>query len=125
MSMQLELLLSFRQVLERLNAPSEVQIEYLTKLGVADMTDELGLEYDALWPPVRAWLDRLPGGAMLMRACDALDALLSQKDLGWTFEDLRTPPWSAIRERAAAALTEIDNIGGSDAGSILPNISKN
>lgn len=56
---------AFLVSLRRLAAPATDQIEYLTSLGVADLADELALEFDDLYRPIargsRSGLGRVGG----------------------------------------------------------------
>ncbi len=92
---------AFVASLGRLAAPATDQIEYLTSLGVADLADELALEFDDLYGPIARELEQVsPESAA---ACRELDRMLSSDQLGWTFADLETADWELIRATAAAA----------------------
>lgn len=97
--------------LGRLAAPATDQIEYLTSLGVADLADELALEFDDLYRPMAMLLEQVsPESAA---ACRELDLLLSSDQLGWTFADLESAEWGLIRATAAAAAAGLsDSAGG-------------
>lgn len=100
-------------VLARLAAPAPDQIEYLTGLGVADLADELALEFDDLY---RARVPHLEDASPeAASACRELDRLLSDDRLGWTFADLESTEWEGVRATAAAASTALirDSAGDS------------
>ena len=83
-----------------------MQIEYLSALGVADLTDELALEFgDAYLPRVELLEAIAPQAAA---ACREIDQWLSSDQLGWSFTDLESATWARVRERAAAAWTELE-----------------
>ncbi|MFT3943637.1 MAG: hypothetical protein QM705_07415 [Ancrocorticia sp.] len=87
--------------LERLTAPADGQIEYLTTLG-SDDVDELGLAFqDAYVRFTRGFSrDRSPA---VVDACAEVDKALRSLDLGWSFADLESPAWAKIRVLAARA----------------------
>ena len=87
--------------LARLAAPAPEQIEYLTDLGVADLADELALEFDDLYRPRAELLEEV--SAQAAAACRELDRMLSSDQLGWTFADFESAEWARVRETAAAA----------------------
>lgn len=103
---------AFVASLSRLAAPAPDQIEYLASLGVADLTDELALEFDDLYRPIARDLEQIsPESAS---ACRELDRMLSSDKLGWTFADLESAEWESIRTTAAAAAAGLrDSAGGS------------
>lgn len=91
--------------LSLLSADSAHQISYLTELGVADLADELALEFDAAFSPFRH--RRGVGAAKrLYAACRRVDEALKNPTSGWYFEDLDSQPWREVRAAAAAALAE-------------------
>lgn len=99
--MNRQLLRSLISKLDRLAAPKDAQVQYLSELGVADLVDELALEFSDTYQPARHELHEIsPEGAEL---CNALDQALGDKDLGWRFADLGGPEWSEIRGQASAA----------------------
>lgn len=103
---------AFVASLGRLAAPATEQIEYLTSLGVADLVDELALEFDDLYRPIARDLEK--ASPETAAACRALDHMLSSDQLGWTFADLESADWEAIRATAAAAAARLrDSAGGS------------
>ncbi len=103
---------AFLASLWRLAAPATDQIEYLTSLGVADLADELALEFDDLYRPIARDLDQV--SPELAAACRDLDRMLSSDQLGWTFADLESAEWGLIRATAAAAAAGLrDSAGGS------------
>jgi hypothetical protein len=77
------------------------------ELGVADSLDELALEFDDLYRPIRGVLESLPNGAAISEACEAVDAALTSEALGWTFDDLNSPDWDGVRQLASRALALI------------------
>jgi hypothetical protein len=91
-----------RESVGRLAAPAERQIDYLVALGVADLVDELALEFDDRYQPLRADLERRSDEAAA--ACAALDRALSSPELGWRFRDLHSPPWEDVRALATTAV---------------------
>lgn len=92
---------AFAASLGRLAAPASDQISYLTSLGVADLTDELALEFDDLYRPIATALEEIsPESAA---ACRELDRMLSEDQLGWTFADLESAEWQGIRTAARVA----------------------
>lgn len=104
---------AFAASLGRLAAPASEQINYLTSLGVADLTDELALEFDDLYRPIAEALDHLsPESAS---ACRQLDQILSSDELGWSFADLESAEWERVRASAAAAAAALskDSADGS------------
>lgn len=95
-------LLAFAAALRHLAAPAPDQIEYLTSLGVADLADELALEFDDSYRTIVGPLQRVsPDSAAASRE---LDRMLSSRLLGWTFADLKSGAWERIRARAADAI---------------------
>lgn len=88
-------------VLGRLAAAAPDQIEYLTAVGVADLVDELALEFDDLYRPRAPQLEG--ASAEAAAACRELDRMLSSDRLGWSFADLESTEWEKIRATAAAA----------------------
>lgn len=99
---------AFLVSLRRLAAPATDQIEYLTSLGVADLADELALEFDDLYRPIARDLDQV--SAESAATCRDLDHMLSSDQLGWTFADLESAEWGLIRATAVALR---DSAGGS------------
>lgn len=99
--------------LGRLAAPAANQIAYLTALGVADLVDELALEFDDLYRPRVGQLQQ--ASAQSSVACRDLDRMLSNDQLGWTFADLESREWERIRATAARALDALvlDSAGDS------------
>lgn len=102
---------AFAASLARLAAPVNEQIAYLTSLGLADLADELALEFDDLYRPIAGELEQIsPASAA---ACRELDHLLSNDQLGWTFLDLESDQWELIRATAASAAAGLhDSAGG-------------
>ncbi|MDH2415272.1 hypothetical protein [Nocardioides sp. CER19] len=87
--------------LDRLAWAASEQTEYLSALGVADLTDELALEFDDIYRPHASQLEAIsPESAA---TCQDLQSLLSSDKLGWTFADLQSPEWDRVRTLAAAA----------------------
>jgi len=99
--------------LGRLAASTPDQVEYLTALGVADLADELALEFDDLYRPRVRQLEEVSVEAAA--ACRELDRMLSSDQLGWTFADLQSSEWERIRATAAAASAALVRVstGGS------------
>lgn len=91
--------------LGRLAAPPSEQIEYLTTLGVADLVDELALEFDSYYRPCTRQLERTSPDAAV--ACREIDRMLSSRRLGWYFVDLDSPEWEAIRAVAKVAVAAL------------------
>lgn len=91
--------------LGRLAAPASDQIDYLTALGVADLADELALEFDDLYRSRASLLEEAAPEAAA--ACRELDRMLSNDQLGWTLADLESPEWHGIRATAAAAYSAL------------------
>lgn len=87
--------------LDRLAAHATEQVEYLVAIGVADLADELALEFDDLHRPLAAELSQLSPACSA--ACQELDRELSSARLGWTFADLESPEWEEVRTTAAIA----------------------
>jgi len=91
--------------LRRLASPATEQVEYLANLGVADLVDELALEFDdAYRPRLQLLHDVSPDTEVI---CAELDVLMSSDALGWTFADLDSADWAAIRSAAGAALAAL------------------
>ena len=99
--------------LGRLAASAPDQIRYLTELGVADLVDELALEFDDLYRPRASLLEEVAPEAAA--ACRELDRMLSNAQLSWTFADLESAEWQRIRAAAVAAHSALtdDSAGGS------------
>lgn len=98
-------LLALAESLQRLAAPASEQVEYLSALGVGELTDELALEFDDLYRPLAARLVETSPGLSL--ACQQLDRMLASQHLKWTFADLGSPEWAEVRRTAAAALSAL------------------
>jgi hypothetical protein len=95
-----------RSALTRLAARPDKQKRYLTTLGVADMLDELALEFDDMYRVVAPTL-AAEFGEEAAEKCEALDASLRSGSLGWRFADLTSPEWENIRSLAMSALEEL------------------
>jgi hypothetical protein len=65
--------------LGRLAAPAPDQIEHLTVLGLADLADELALEFDDLYRPRAGQLE--DASVEAAAACRELDRMLSSEQL--------------------------------------------
>lgn len=91
--------------LDRLAEPAAAQVDYLTKLGVAGLADEIALEFDDLYRPLEGVLERLSPGCAA--ACRVVDRALANKNLGWSVDDLDTPEWERVREYASVASTAL------------------
>jgi hypothetical protein len=89
--------------LDRLAAPSEAQLDYLMHLGVSPVADELGLEFDDLFSPLKPELANRPGWARAVEALEEVDAALSGPDLAWTADALANAEWAHIRLMALTA----------------------
>lgn len=95
-----------RDVVHRLSMLAVDQVEYPKALGVEGSIDELGLEYDDVWPPLRKLLT--PADEELRLAMEALDLALSSASISWAAEDLETSDWRRIRELAQNVLDVLD-----------------
>ena len=103
---------AFAASLGRLAASANEQIAYLTSLGVADLADELALEFDDLYRPIARELEQVSTASAA--AFRELNHLLSNDQLGWTFADLESAEWESIRATAASAADGLhDSAGGS------------
>jgi hypothetical protein len=100
-----ELPQALETVVRHLAAPPDEQIEYLAGLGTQGNADELALEFDDAYRPVRA---QLP--LDLSRGLDYLDGLLGRfsgqsNSEEWTVEALsRSSRWAEVREAARTIL---------------------
>lgn len=76
---------------------------------MATSLDELALEFDDHYQPLKASLAKLVNGAELTAICQTIEAAFTSETLGWTFDDLYSPAWNNIRQLAddARALVEI------------------
>lgn len=93
--------------LERLSNLPEAQIAYLEKLGVADLADELALEFDGAFRPLAPLLEEIPEAWGLLSALRRVDSALSVQDLQWEAAALTSSPSLAkIRRLASSALDE-------------------
>ena len=101
--------LTLKAVLARLSAPASEQIKYLTSLGVADLADELALEFDDIYRPRARELEHVSPDAAA--ACRELDRLLSGDQLGWRFVDLDSARWDEVRAAAATANASLARAG--------------
>ncbi|HEY1973969.1 MAG TPA: hypothetical protein VGH89_38880 [Pseudonocardia sp.] len=105
--------------LDRLAAPSEAQLDYLMHLGVSPVADELGLEFDDLFSPLKPELANRPGWARAVEALEEVDAALSGPDLAWTADALASASeWAHIR---LMALTASQLVAEASVSSPLPN----
>jgi len=99
-----------RSTVERLSQPAEEQERYLDALGVADSVDELALEFDDAYRPVRHMLDTAgvsKEGVEMLSALDAqLDAMSGEEHAAlWRRQALRgSPEWESIRIHARSLL---------------------
>lgn len=87
--------------LDRLAAPADGQIEYLTALGSGDV-DELGLAFQDVYVRFTRGFPR-DRSLLAVDACAEVDTALRSPDLGWEFTDLDSPAWAEIRVLAATA----------------------
>ena len=101
-----EPLAALAAALRRLASPATEQVEYLAGLGVADLVDELALEFDDAYRPRLQLLHDVSPDAESI--CAEIDALISSDALGWTFADLDSADWAAVRSAAEAALAALD-----------------
>jgi hypothetical protein len=91
-------------VLARLAAPVETQLDYLTKLGVGPVADELGLEFDDLFAPLRPELVDRADWVRAVQELDKVDAALNAPGLDWGANALASAPeWENIRRIASKA----------------------
>lgn len=98
------LLDSIIEVLARLAAPADLQIEYLTRLGVAPLIDELALEFDDIFKPLAHRIDGRPGWKNALASLRELDSSLDSDQLPWTIDDLReSRDWEEIRRLATSS----------------------
>lgn len=93
-----------RAATERLAKSPDEQAAYLSSLGVGDLADELGLEFDDFYQSVQHWITDINVSKELAAVDGALSDLSSHQDL-WSTASLRTAPeWQVIRDLAARAL---------------------
>ena len=100
-----------RTVLERLASAPEEQVEYLVRLGVAPLTDELALDLDDVFPMVRTSLP--PTATAAVAAVDkALDSMSgSERARLWRVEALFTAPeCDNVRRLARDALEQLSKL---------------
>ncbi|WP_405062217.1 hypothetical protein OG474_11400 [Kribbella sp. NBC_01505] len=90
--------------LSRLAASSVRQTEYLAELGVAPLADELGLEFEDFYKPLKSLLTDNADWAEASASLKKLDCALDRDNLGWTVDDLQSAEWAEIRRLAAAVL---------------------
>lgn len=88
------------------------QVSYLRSLGVLPSVDELGLEYDDIYPSVHSL--RIAGCMSLAAegALDGLSALLSaaseEDPHFWSADSLDGDTWQRVRSLARNALSELE-----------------
>jgi hypothetical protein len=101
------------QVLGRLAAPSQAQIDYLQHLGVAPLADELALEFHDLYLLVPQLVAQRRLTRQQSKAIDTvsrkLDDMSASQDTSLWMEDaLRShPAWVEVRQLAAIAVKAI------------------
>jgi hypothetical protein len=111
-----KLLGDFGMVLDRLSAPAEVQVAYLSQLRSGPSLDELALEFDDIYRPLGWRLATVERGAELITACESLEASLRSETLGWAFADLDSDEWAAIRMLAQDARLKLSQMELGGAG---------
>jgi hypothetical protein len=98
------------QAVRRLSWQARQQQDYLVELGVAGLADELALEFDDAFRPVRQLLDVLQVATPAQVALVALDELLdemseSEADEIWTWAALHhSVEWGQVRALASRTL---------------------
>jgi hypothetical protein len=100
---------NLRHVVERLGQPADRQLLYLRQLGLPDGIDELALEFDDVYRPLRWRLVASISPDDLLASLDAIGILLTQLSTGppdnWTATELATSPtWEEVRKAALRAL---------------------
>lgn len=97
------------EALARLAASPQTQLGYLRHLGTAESLDELALEFDDAFRPLRPILDRQPAWREALSRLDELDRLLSDTDIPWNSAELeRSNSWVRVRQLAAASQRSIE-----------------
>jgi hypothetical protein len=105
-------LVILRTTLDRLAAPADRQVEYLEKLRVGPLADELALEFDAAFAPLRPRMAESPDYSDLLAALKDLDRELLNKSNEWYTSSLAdSERWAAIRQAAAWALRLMSDRG--------------
>ena len=91
------------RVLGRLADPADLQLAYLSQLGVEGSIDELALEFDDVFRPLAPALSER-GASDVVAALGAVDAALGSETLGWSAAALlESPEWNRIRALAGTA----------------------
>lgn len=97
-------LIALSAALGRLATSAPDQISHLQRLGVAPEADELGLEFDDLFVPLKPQLAGRSDWSHALGALQQVDTALAYETLGWTFDDLTTDEWVRVRQLAKTAL---------------------
>ncbi len=97
-----------REVVDRLGWSAPEQLAYLKALGVAGSVDELGLEFDDIWPAVKTRLSTV--NEELFRHLEAVHTALDRDTLRWDVESLaHSQEWQEIRELARKVSELLDD----------------
>ncbi|HYF02319.1 MAG TPA: hypothetical protein VEC36_03005 [Patescibacteria group bacterium] len=100
-----------KEALKNLAANSSEQKAYLEKLGTAPSADELALEFDDIYLPLKSWIEggsvKLPPNLILK--LEEVDNLLEkmsgpQNAKLWDVKSLSSNEWNHIRRIAGEAL---------------------
>lgn len=104
-----------RQAIEHLAMPATLQRTYLAELGVMPLVDELALEFDDAFRPVKGFPDKLQFADsvydILVRIDQLLDEMSTRKSESgapWRWEDLdQADSWANLRTLATRVLKDM------------------